>query len=206
MTFLGISPIEWAGYAASVIVAVSLTMTSIVKLRWFNLVGAGAFSAYGFVIGALPVGFLNLFIALVDVYYLGRLHLERTDFLILALTGSDELRDHYLEVHKADIAKFAPQFRVATIDALESFWLLKNSVPVGLLAGKRSGETLEIVLDYVGPEYRDFKMGTFVYSNGEYFRSRGIRRLVVAATGGVQDGYLKRIKLPRVGDRFEKQF
>ena len=206
MTFLGISAIEWVGYTASVIVAVSLTMTSIVKLRWFNLAGAGVFSAYGFVIGALPVGFLNLFIALIDLYYLAKLHWERSDFLILAVKASDELRDHYLEVHKADIAKFAPQFDRTMTDTLESFWLLKNSVPIGLLAGKRRADTLEIVLDYVGPEYRDFKMGTFVYSSGEYFKSLGIRTLAVAVPGNPHENYLKKMKLERVGDRFEKRF
>ena len=59
---LNISILEWLGYLSSVIVAISLTMSSIIKLRWFNLVGAAAFSFYGFMIGSLPVGFLNLFI------------------------------------------------------------------------------------------------------------------------------------------------
>jgi hypothetical protein len=181
-------------------------MASIVKLRWFNLVGAGMFSAYGFIIGALPVGFLNLFITLIDVYYLVRMYREKADFTILALSGSDELRDHYLDVHRADIAKFFPRFDPASVGALESFWLLKNSVPVGLLAGVRKGETLEIALDYVGPEYRDFKMGAFVYASGEYFLSRGIRKLAVVSTGGPHDTYLEKMRFDRVGDRFEKRF
>ena len=49
--FLNISLLEWVGYLGSVLVSVSLTMSSIVKLRWFNLVGAGIFSFYGFAIG-----------------------------------------------------------------------------------------------------------------------------------------------------------
>ena len=65
--FLGIAWIEWFGYAASVVVAISLMMSSIVKLRWFNLTGATMFSAYGFVIGAWPVGFLNLFIVAINI-------------------------------------------------------------------------------------------------------------------------------------------
>jgi hypothetical protein len=205
MTILGISLVEWFGYTASVIVAVSLTMASIVKLRWFNLVGAGMFSTYGFIIGALPVGFLNLFITLIDIYYLIRMYQEKADFTILALTGSDQLRDHYLSVHRADIVKFFPKFDPAAMAGLESFWLLKNSVPVGLLAGVKQDETLEIALDYVGPEYRDFKMGAFVYSSAEFFRSRGIRKLAVVPTGGPHDAYLEKMRFARVGGRFEKQ-
>lgn len=205
MTFLGISLVEWFGYTASVVVAVSLTMASIVKLRWFNLAGAAMFSTYGFIIGALPVGFLNLFITLIDVYYLVRLYREKADFTILALTGSDDLRNHYLGVHRADIARFFPRFDPAA-PGQEAFWLLKNSVPVGMFAGTRKDDSLEIALDYVGPEYRDFKMGAFVYSNAEFFRSRGIRKLVSPVTGGAHDAYLERMRFDRVGDRFEKRF
>ena len=72
--FLGIAWIEWFGYAASVVVAISLMMSSIVKLRWLNLTGATMFSSYGFIIGALPVGFLNLFIVVINVVHLARMN------------------------------------------------------------------------------------------------------------------------------------
>ncbi len=65
-----INILEWIGYAASVIIALSMTMNSIVKFRWINLAGAITFSAYGFLIGALPVGFLNGFIVCVDIFFI----------------------------------------------------------------------------------------------------------------------------------------
>ena len=46
LEFLGISILEWLGYAASVIVLVSLSMASIVKLRWYNMLGAALFSLW----------------------------------------------------------------------------------------------------------------------------------------------------------------
>lgn len=61
---------EVLGYLASVLVALSLTMRSVFKLRLINLAGAILFTAYGLVIGALPVAALNFFIALVNIYYL----------------------------------------------------------------------------------------------------------------------------------------
>ncbi len=62
--------LEWLGYLASLIVLVSLLMSSIVKLRWINLLGSSLFSLYGFMIGALPVGFMNLGIVFINIYYL----------------------------------------------------------------------------------------------------------------------------------------
>lgn len=61
---------EGLGYLASVLVALSLTMRSLLKLRVINLVGAMLFTLYGLVIGALPVAALNFFIVLVNIYYL----------------------------------------------------------------------------------------------------------------------------------------
>ncbi len=62
--------IELAGYSASVLVAISLMMRSVAKLRMINLVGAALFTIYGLVIGAFPVAFLNGFIVFVNLYYL----------------------------------------------------------------------------------------------------------------------------------------
>ncbi len=61
---------EIIGYVASVLVAVSLMMRSVLKLRVINLLGAAVFTLYGLLIGAYPVAVVNFVIALIDLYYL----------------------------------------------------------------------------------------------------------------------------------------
>ncbi|MEN9839984.1 MAG: hypothetical protein RL177_1463 [Bacteroidota bacterium] len=61
---------ELIGYVASVLVAVSLTMSNIVRLRVLNMLGAITFVAYGALIGAWPVAFMNAFIVGINIYYL----------------------------------------------------------------------------------------------------------------------------------------
>lgn len=67
---------EWIGYLASVVVAISLTMSNIKKLRWWNLIGTALFVAYGIAISAYPVALVNFFIVLIDAYYLIKLYRE----------------------------------------------------------------------------------------------------------------------------------
>lgn len=67
---------EWVGYLASVVVAISLMMSDIKKLRWLNLFGAMLFVAYGMVIQAYPVAAVNFFIVLIDLYYLIKIYRE----------------------------------------------------------------------------------------------------------------------------------
>lgn len=68
---------EWVGYLASVVVAISLMMSNIKKLRWLNLIGAALFVAYGMAIQAYPVAAVNFFIVLIDAYYLVVIYREQ---------------------------------------------------------------------------------------------------------------------------------
>ncbi|MEL7596968.1 MAG: lactate dehydrogenase [Clostridiaceae bacterium] len=77
---MNINWLEWLGYLASLIVLISLLMNSILKLRWINLVGSGIFSLYGFLIGALPVGFMNLGIVLINIYHLVKIYHSKEYF------------------------------------------------------------------------------------------------------------------------------
>jgi hypothetical protein len=69
--------VEILGYAASIMVAISLTMKDIVKLRVLNFVGCALFSAYGLMIDAWPVVATNSFIACVNVYFLLKMQSEK---------------------------------------------------------------------------------------------------------------------------------
>ncbi|MBD1566410.1 YgjV family protein [Vibrio sp. S12_S33] len=69
--------IEILGYAASIMVAISLTMKDIVKLRILNFVGCALFTAYGLMIDAWPVVLTNSFIACVNVYFLVKMQQEK---------------------------------------------------------------------------------------------------------------------------------
>jgi hypothetical protein len=174
----GISMIEWFGYGASIVVAVSLMMSSIVKLRWYNLAGAAMFSAYGFIIGALPVGFLNLFIALADIYYIVMMYREKEQLKIMEIKNEGDYLSYYLETHRNDIAKYFPNYKAENLKEKTAYYLLKNTVPVGVLLGrKEEDQTFCIELDYVGPQYRDFKMGDFIYNKSAFFKEMGYKKL-----------------------------
>lgn len=77
--------LELYGYLGSVLIAISLMMGNILKLRWINLVGAGTFASYGLLIQAWPVALLNGFIVLIDIVHLWQIYrrpapLSQVDF------------------------------------------------------------------------------------------------------------------------------
>ncbi|MEA2105669.1 MAG: hypothetical protein U9P82_02970 [Bacteroidota bacterium] len=156
--------LEWIGYAASVIIALSMTMSSIVKFRWINLIGATTFSTYGFLIGALPVGFLNGFIVVVDIYYLIIIYGKKEIFETLEVRADNKYLLRFLEFHHKEIQKFFPGFKYKPEMNTISFFILRNMAVAGLfLARREDGNILRVGLDYVVPEYRDFKNGRYIY-------------------------------------------
>lgn len=69
--------VEILGYAASIMVAISLTMKDIVRLRVLNFIGCALFTAYGVMIDAWPVVATNGFIAIVNIYFLAKMQKEK---------------------------------------------------------------------------------------------------------------------------------
>ena len=81
----GIPLFELFGYSASIIIAASLMMTSIIKLRLVNLTGAVLFVIYGLVIKAYPVALLNFLISVINIFQLIKLFMEKEKFIILPI-------------------------------------------------------------------------------------------------------------------------
>ncbi|WP_294376682.1 YgjV family protein [uncultured Clostridium sp.] len=62
--------IEYVGYAASILIGISMFMKNIVKLRFINLLGSLLFTFYGFTIKAYPVAIVNVIIVFTNIYYI----------------------------------------------------------------------------------------------------------------------------------------
>jgi hypothetical protein len=156
---------EVVGYAASLAIVVSLSMRSILRLRLFGLAGSVLFLAYGSLIGAMPIVVTNAVIISIHLYFLRKLLGRNELFEILRVRPDSLYLLRFIEFHDAEIQRFQPGFRYLPTEETLPVFILRDMVPAGLLvAVPRSDDTLEIELDYATPQYRDFKLGRFVYS------------------------------------------
>jgi len=187
--------LQWVGYAASAIIAVSLALTSIVKFRWLNMIGALIFSIYGFMIGAIPVGVLNGIITLVDIYYLIIIYGKREIFETLEIRPENRYLIRFLGYHNDEIQKFFPGFEYKPDMNTVSFFILRNMSVAGLyLAHREDGNVLKVGLDYVIPEYRDFKNGKYVYLRlKKRFISMGFTSVMAEGRSEKYVKYLKKL-------------
>lgn len=190
--------LEIFGYVASVLIAVSLMMSNIKRLRWINLAGAAAFSLYGFLIGSIPVGVLNGFIAVVDIYYLIRIYQFRDDFDLVRLSSvRTPLFDLLMKKYGDDIREFFPHASLDQLDDAIPLLIFRNMMPVGIFAFRRdekNPETVEVLIDYVIPESRDFKTARFLFDHhASQLKKESISRLVSHSKRPGHIAYLKRM-------------
>ncbi len=187
--------LEWIGYIASSIVLISLLMSSIKKLRWINLVGAMLFGIYGFMIGSIPTGLMNVGIVIIDVYYLAKMYMSKEYFRVLPIENDTDYLEGFLEFYKQDIETYTDISKIDFEKAAVKLYLLRNMNPAGIfVCNKYDEKTLEITLDYVIPMFRDFKIGQFIFDGQKlYFLGKGYNRFVVFTDNNHHIKYLKKM-------------
>jgi hypothetical protein len=187
--------LEIVGYVASVLVAISLMMSSILKLRVINLVGSLAFTVYGVLIHAYPVAVVNALIVLINIYYLRQMLGSREFFKLLRVRPDSAYLRAFLDFHGADIGRFLPGFAHAPSQGQVTFFVLRDMVPAGLFIGEREGDgSLRVLLDYVIPQFRDFKTGRYVFRDqAPFFREMGVREIVSSPGSRTHSDYLRRM-------------
>lgn len=161
---MNVELLEWLGYAASAIVALSMFLSSIVRLRWVNLAGAALFMVYGVLIKAYPVALLNGIIVLTDIYYLVRIYTRVDQFELLEVPAHNPYLQRFLFYYNDDIVHYNPDFVHRPSPQTICYLVMRNMVVVGVFIARTNAPSdIEVELDYVTPGYRDMKNGRFVY-------------------------------------------
>lgn len=185
--------LEIIGYLASILVAVSLTMSSIVRLRVINLIGAIIFTIYGALIQAFPVALVNFFIILINAFYLYELTNTKEYFKFLEMRSNANYLRYFLDFHHKEIHKYLPKYDFQPQDDQMIFFILRNTVPAGLFIGKINDGLLKVELDFVIPGYRDLKVGSYLYQQKEFFNSIGVRKIISSPGSLTHERYLRKM-------------
>ncbi|MDN3697148.1 MULTISPECIES: YgjV family protein [Vibrio] len=185
--------VEWFGYLASLVVLVSLTMTSIIKLRVINFIGCLLFAAFAYFIDSYPTMLMNLGIAGINVYYLYKISHTKEKFKLISASVGSEYFEHFITANREDIERQISTEELKSADT--AFYMLRNNSIAGLLVGKREQNgVLNVLLDYVTLEYRDFKIGQYYFkTHPDVIKSRGFNSLHAHANSDEHRTYLEAV-------------
>ena len=159
--------IEIVGYVGSALVILSLMQKSILRLRMIGFVASSVFLIYSIAISAYPIAVVNVVAASIHLYYLRKLLRRKSEvFTLLQMRPESRYLAYFLDFYKDDIGtRYQPDFVYEPGEDTLAVFLLRDMVPAGLLVGKTHGDaSFEILLDYVIPQYRDFRLANWLYS------------------------------------------
>lgn len=195
--------LELTGYFASILILISLLMSSAVKLRFLNAVGAAVFTVYGILIGSYPTAFLNGVSVIVDIYYIFKLLGSKTSYSARRVTTQERGLEEFLRFYRNDIGHHFPTYDFQ-LDAGDLIFLVyAEANPVGLMICQKLDEqSLLVKLDYSVPKFRDCSVGKFLY--GE-LATAGFTRLETRSGTQDHNAYLKKVGFLPDGDMFIRQ-
>lgn len=197
--------VEAIGYAASALIALSLLMVSVLKLRIINLMGSACFVLYGGLIGSIPLMLTNMFIIVINAVNLQRLRVGAGGIRYSEMGGEHRVQvQEFAAAFLTDIRRFFPWFTVEQIAAAERsggrvFAAIRHLRVVGvavvapvatidnvLVPGEaelvrrcgRSASEHCFLLDYILPRYRGLGL------------VRGLHELVIHHVGPSATGLL----------------
>lgn len=156
---------EWIGYLASTLVAISLLMSSVKRLRWINMIGSFVFAVYGLIIFSIPVLLMNTFLVFVNLWFLIRLKQNKSSLIHLKHEDwSDPLVRKFMCKNHKNLQLHFPKFDYKTSDT-DLFLIFSEFEIAGFIAGKVNAISLEIDAIYVVPKYKDFALHEKLFEN-----------------------------------------
>jgi hypothetical protein len=168
------------GYLASAFLAFSLITVNAVKFRWLNIFGCISFIVYGVLIDAFPVILANVTLLGINIYRLVKMYRYQETFSLLPIHHDVEMMQKFLSFYNTDIQLYFPKFDISSQKNTIRFFVLRDMMVANLFAAHIVEDGIALVdLNYTIPQFRDFKIGTFIFiSEKKYLLQQGIRKIV----------------------------
>ncbi len=196
--------VDVVGYLASALIILSITQKSILRLRLLGLAGGLTFLVYSLIIEAYPIAAVNLIASVIHLWYLRKLVRRKEEiFRVLPVSPDSRYLQDFLDFYRDEIqGHYQPEFDYVPSPDLSTAFVLRDMVPAGLLIGEsRDDDTFEVKLDFVIPQYRDFKIGSFVYRDGSsLFGAASPSSVWATASNKDHAAYLRRMGFARCAD------
>lgn len=184
--------LEIFGYIGSALVVISMLMSSVVKLRIINVCGSIISATYAFLIGSFPLALMNVCLIVINIFNLIKLFRTEQKYDFVIGKTDDALVKFFLEHYGSDIRTYFRNYDAEKDSADSVYITCINGSPAGMtLARHTSDDTLDLIIDYSIPKYRDCSVGKYLYSKLPKY---GIRKLTFEKGKSVpHESYLAKV-------------
>lgn len=143
--------LEIFGYIGTALVILSMMMTSVIKLRVFNMCGALISLIYAVCVNTWPVAVLNACLLCINLVQTVRQLKKRQEVTVITLNKNDATANHLFGVWQKDVQKQHPAFNLEETQKEGIHILYIGEEAIGFFAN--ASDTL-----YLTPVYRNETM------------------------------------------------
>ena len=151
--------LEIFGYIGTALVLISMMMSSVVRLRIFNMSGSVISAIYAVLSAAYPVAVLNLGLIIINLIQLIRHYKAKNTLRYVKAAPDDGFLALFKEHYKDDLDDFFPNAKFED----EIYIVFSGVTVVGVLAGRITGDTMDIHVDYAAPSHRNYSIASFIF-------------------------------------------
>lgn len=189
------------GYIGSALVLMSFLMASVLKLRLVNIAGSVASVIYSLLIKAYPTLVMNAALIVINVYYIVKMLKQKNIYHVVETKQTDTHLGYFLNYYKDDIDIYFPEFKKENNYDVIKFLYCENIPASVFIAKKIDNNTLEVILDYATPEYRDCSAGKYIY---ETLAKENIHKVILKSKTFKHEKYLAKVGFVNKGNEYEK--
>ena len=198
--------IEMVGYIGSALVLVSFLMTSVFKLRIVNSIGSVIFMIYALIIHSYPTAIMNFCLVLINLRFLYKMTRTGHHYDLVLLNRDDSYLKFLLNRQAEDIESCFPGINVSdhiNDEGVNRCYLVTcQGAPAGITIGAEKNETLDLILDYSFPEYRDFSIGEYLFQN---LKKEGIHKVIYKGPTEHHMPYLNKMGFTQSDGRYIRE-
>ena len=182
--------LEIFGYIGTALVIISMTMTSVLKLRIINMCGGFISLIYAILCNTWPVVVLNGCLICINFVQTVRALRKKSCYGHAIAKESEATVRYFLSHYEKDIRKLHPNCSLPPKENSEVHIFFSSGEMIGVLIGERQGDTYRIDLGYVTPQQRNTGLGKFLFS---VLKDQGIGTLSASDTREDHSKYLKKL-------------
>ena len=132
--------LEIFGYIGTALVILSMMMTSVIKLRIFNMCGALISLIYAVCVNTWPVAVLNACLLCINLVQTVRQLSKREELTLLSVGKEDVTLQHLLRVWSADLEKCHPDFNFQATEGARAHILYEGQQAIGFWIDTQDGK------------------------------------------------------------------
>lgn len=193
--------LEIIGYIGSALVVISMLMSSIIRLRIINTVGSIISAIYALFCGAIPLALMNICLIVINVYNLVKVLKSEKSYELIKVDSKDAFLRAWLSRYDSDIKVFFKTYDMERVTDSNVYMITFEGNPVGVTAGHIHEDSIQIIIDYTIPAFRDCSVGRYLYA---HLKTEGISTLYFkeALTDAHAD-YLKKMGYVKQNDYYK---